>query len=170
MKAATVFVLTELTAFALWYFHILPTYGIACCVLGGCAAAIAIAGHDSSRKIDEAIERPVPPYGLGGCIPDLPVHASSPPQGGDATIPVEREIPDFDHCKIYHPSIRMMKIVERELWMRSEAATKSDESYEMPRASYPAFNANDIPNELFDDPRQALQAWMTINGIRGGID
>lgn len=57
-------------------------------------------------------------------------HVVSPPQGGDATIPVQREA-------YSDPTIRLMKLLEREIYMRGTIVSSSDVSYDEPQATYP---------------------------------
>src|SRR2546430_5885706 len=108
----------------------------------------SIACHKKPVKHEEGT---LPPVGLGGYVADSELPRGyyecadgsgylfrSPPKGGDATIPADRDMPAFDDCKIYHPSVRMMKIVEREIWMRTGVTSSVDEAYEEPMACYPA--------------------------------
>jgi hypothetical protein len=70
MRAAIIFVVIETAAFVLSCLHALPISGIACIVLGGCVVGLVIENVDNPGKPLQNIEEPMPPVGLGGYVLD----------------------------------------------------------------------------------------------------
>lgn len=128
--AAALFALTEVLALALWYFHILPTIGVSCVVLGGLSAGLILGNLDNPGKPLQVSEKPTPPYGLGGCIPD-------PAQGGQSNSAlltlmktIEEKI-SANKETIDHPALMARSTIGVD-WLG-----KSDNGYDLPTATYP---------------------------------
>jgi hypothetical protein len=118
-----------LTIAALGFFHITSLE-----VIGWCFAVwfVVMFAHsemsDPFKKRSIFEERAEPdlenafPLGKSGIV--------SPLQGGDATIPVNREA-------YSDPTVKLMKLIEREIYIRNAMTLGSDEEYDEPQATYP---------------------------------
>lgn len=118
-----------LTIVALGLFHVTSAEVTGVCFVSWFVVMFACSEmRDPFKKRSIFEERAEPD--LENAFPLGKSHLVSPPQGGDATIPVDREV-------YLNPTVKLMKLIEREIYMRSTTVDSSDNSYDEPRATYP---------------------------------
>jgi hypothetical protein len=132
--AAALFVLSEISAFTLWYFQVLPTFGVCLFLLGGLAAGLVLGNLDNPGKPLQGIEKPrrMIPSGYGS---DVPISDNCEMNQWALQV---REITGGRQRN--DALIRLMQAIDTEINARLEKqglSGKSDNGYDLPSASYP---------------------------------